>query len=143
MNILVSACLLGTPCRYDGTGKLEPALERLRAQGHTLVPVCPEVLGGLPTPRPPAERQPDGRVTAEYRAGAEKALELARAHGCTLAVLKERSPSCGRGQIYDGTFSHTLIPGSGVAAQLLEEQGIAVYGESRLDELIGQLSAEG
>ena len=62
MNILVSACLLGTPCRYDGTGKLEPALKRLRAQGHTLVPVCPEVLGGLPTPRPPAERQPDGRV---------------------------------------------------------------------------------
>ena len=151
MNILVSACLLGAPCRYDGTGKLEPALERLRAQGHTLVPVCPEVLGGLPTPRPPAERQPDGRVvtregvdvTAEYRAGAERVLELARAHGCTLAVLKERSPSCGRGQIYDGTFAHTLIPGSGVAAQLLEEQGIAVYGESRLDELIGQLSAEG
>ena len=82
-------------------------------------------------------------VTAEYRAGAEQALELARAHGCTLAVLKERSPSCGRGQIYDGTFAHTLIPGSGVAAQLLEPQGIPVYGESRLDELIGQLSAEG
>ena len=58
MNILISACLLGAPCRYDGTGKLEPALERLRAQGHTLVPVCPEVLGGLPTPRPPAERLP-------------------------------------------------------------------------------------
>ena len=82
-------------------------------------------------------------MTAEYRAGAERALELARAHGCTLAVLKERSPSCGRGQIYDGTFAHTLIPGSGVAAQLLETQGIPVYGESRLDELIGQLSAEG
>ena len=151
MNSLVSACLLGTPCRYDGTGKLEPALERLRAPGHTLVPVCPAVLGGLPTPRPPAERQPDGRVvtredvdvTAEYRSGAEKALELARAHGCTLAVLKERSPSCGRGPIYDGTFSRTLVPGFGVTAQLLEEQGIAVYGESRLDELISQLSAEG
>ena len=113
MNILVSACLLGTPCRYDGTGKLEPALERLRTQGHTLVPVCPEVLGGLPTPRPPAERQSDGQVvtreggdvTAEYRAGAGGPW-AARAHGCTLAVLKERSPSCGRGQIYDGTFSH-------------------------------------
>ena len=151
MYILVSACLLGTPCRYDGASKKNPALDRLTAQGHVLVPVCPEVLGGLPTPRPPAERQPGGRVvnregidvTAEYRAGAERALELARAHGCTLAVLKERSPSCGRGQIYDGTFSHTLIPGSGVAAQLLETQGITVYGESRLDELIGQLSAEG
>lgn len=150
MNILVSACLLGAPCRYDGTGKLEPALEQLRVQGHTLVPVCPEVLGGLPTPRPPAERQSDGRVvtresvdvTAEYRSGAERALELARAHACTLAVLKERSPSCGHGQIYDGTFSHTLIPGSGVAAQLLEAQGIAVYGESRLDELLKRLSSE-
>ena len=72
----------------------------------------------------------------------EQALEIAQAHGCTLAVLKERSPSCGRGSIYDGTFSRTLVPGSGVAAQLLEEQGIAVYGESRLDELISQLSAE-
>ena len=108
------------------------------------------MLGGLPTPRPPAERRPDGRVatregvdvTAEYRSGAEQALEIAQAHGCTLAVLKERSPSCGRGSIYDGTFSRTLVPGSGVAAQLLEEQGIAVYGESRLDELISQLSAE-
>lgn len=147
MNILVSACLLGTPCRYDGTGKLEPALERLRAQGHTLVPACPEVLGGLPTPRPPAERQPDGQVvtregadvTAEYRAGAERALELARAHGCTLAMLKERSPSCGRGQIYDGTFSRTLIPGSGVTAQLLEEHGISVYGESQLSSLLQAL----
>ena len=147
MNILVSACLLGTPCRYDGTGKLEPALERLRAQGYTLIPICPEVLGGLPTPRPPAERQPDGRVvtregvdvTAEYRAGAERVLELARAHGCTLAVLKERSPSCGRGQIYDGTFSRTLIPGSGVTAQLLEEHGISVYGESQLSSLLQAL----
>lgn len=144
MNILVSACLLGTPCRYDGTGKLEPALKRLRAQGHTLVPVCPEVLGGLPTPRPPAERQPDGRVvtregvdvTAEYRSGAERALKLAREHSCTLAILKERSPSCGHGQIYDGTFSRTLVPGSGAAAQLLEEHGISVYGESRIEELL-------
>ena len=151
VKILVSACLLGVPCRYDGAGKAEPHIEKLKQRGHTLIPVCPEVLGGLPTPRPPAERLPDGRVvtregvdvTAEYRSGAERALELARAHGCTLAVLKERSPSCGRGQIYDGTFSHTLIPGSGVAAQLLETQGIPVYGESRLDELIGQLSAEG
>ena len=77
------------------------------------------------------------------RTGAEQALKIAQAHGCTLAVLKERSPSCGRGSIYDGTFSRTLVPGSGVAAQLLEEQGIAVYGESRLDELISQLSAKG
>ena len=151
MNRLRRPRLRGPPRRNAGTGNLEPALDRRRPQRPAILPVCPEVLGGLPTPRPPAERQPDGRVvtregvdvTAEYRAGAERVLELARAHGCTLAVLKERSPSCGRGQIYDGTFSHTLIPGSGVAAQLLETQGIPVYGESRLDELIGQLSAEG
>ena len=129
MKILVSACLLGIPCRYDGAGKADPAIEKLRQGGHTLIPVCPEILGGLPTPRPPAERLPDGRVvtregkdvTAEYRSGAEQALALARKQGCVLAVLKERSPSCGRGRIYDGTFSRTLIPGSGVAAQLLEE----------------------
>ena len=113
MNILVSACLLGASCRYDGASKGDPRLEALRAQGHTLVPVCPEVLGGLPTPRPPAELQKDGRVvnregvdvTAEYRAGAERALKIARAHGCTCGVLKERSPSCGSGQVYDGTFT--------------------------------------
>ena len=110
MNILVSACLLGTPCRYDGTGKLEPALERLRAQGHTLVPVCPEVLGGLPTPRPPAERQPDGRVvtregvdvTAEYRSGAERALEIARTHGCTLRCSRSAPPPAAGGRSTTG-----------------------------------------
>ena len=95
------ACLLGIPCRYDGAGKADPAIEKLRQGGHTLIPVCPEILGGLPTPRPPAERLPDGRVvtregkdvTAEYRSGAEQALALARKQGCVLAVLKERSPS--------------------------------------------------
>lgn len=147
MKILVSACLLGIPCRYDGAGKADSAIEKLRQGGHTLIPVCPEILGGLPTPRPPAERLPDGRVvtregkdvTAEYRSGAEQALALARKQGCALAVLKERSPSCGRGRIYDGTFSRTLIPGSGVAAQLLEENGIPVYGESQLEVLLDQL----
>ena len=144
MNILISACLLGAPCRYDGTGKLEPALERLRAQGHTLVPVCPEVLGGLPTPRPPAERQPDGRVvtreggdvTAQYCRGAEEALRLADLLGCEAALLKERSPSCGSGTVYDGTFTGTLTAGDGVTAALLRAHGIPVYGESRIEELL-------
>ena len=147
MKILVSACLLGIPCRYDGARKADPAIEKLRQGGHTLIPVCPEILGGLPTPRPPAVRLPDGRVvtregkdvTAEYRSGAEQALALARKQGCVLAVLKERSPSCGRGRIYDGTFSRTLIPGSGVAAQLLEENRIPVYGESQLEVLLDQM----
>ena len=145
-RILVSACLLGVNCRYDGkNGCRDEVLKLLRE--YELIPVCPEVLGGLPTPRPPAERLPDGRVvtregkdvTAEYRSGAEQALALARKQGCVLAVLKERSPSCGRGRIYDGTFSRTLIPGSGVAAQLLEENGILVYGESQLEELLDRL----
>ena len=134
VKILVSACLLGVPCRYDGAGKAEPHIEKLKQRGHTLIPVCPEVLGGLPTPRPPVERLPDGRGGTR-----EQALALARRQGCALAVLKERSPSCGRGQIYDGTFSRALIPGSGVAAQLLEENGILVYGESQLEELLDRL----
>ena len=146
MYILVSACLLGTPCRYDGASKKHPALDRLTAQGHVLVPVCPEALGGLPTPRPPAECQRDGRVvnregrdvTAEYRAGAEQALKIAQTYGCTCAVLKERSPSCGSGQVYDGSFSGKLIPGSGVAAERLEGCGVAVYGESQIELLLEQ-----
>ena len=144
MNILVSRCLLGEPCRYDGKSKPVSLVRELEAQGHTLIPVCPEVLGGLPTPRPPAEVQPDGRVvnregqdvTAAYRAGAEQALALARAHNCGLAILKAKSPSCGNLQRYDGTFTGTLIPGQGVTAALLTQAGIRVLDEDHLAELI-------
>lgn len=147
MNILVSHCLLGEPCRYDGKSVPVPALRKLEEAGHTLIPVCPEVLGGLDTPRSPAERQPDGRVitrdgqdvTAAYLEGARKALDMARANGCTLAVLKAKSPSCGSRQIYDGTFSRTLIPGQGAAAQLLTRAEIRVVGEDQLDELLSTL----
>ena len=140
--LLISACLMGAACRYDGKRKPVAQLERLLEQYH-LIPVCPEQLGGLPTPRTPSERvdsrvlTEDGRdVTANYAAGAEEALRLAKLYGCTKALLKERSPSCGHGEIYDGSFSRTLRSGSGVAAQLLEESGICVYGESRWEELI-------
>ena len=144
MNILVSRCLLGEPCRYDGASKPLPDLRRLVEQGHTLIPVCPEVLRGLPTPRPPAELQPGGRVvnragadvSQAYWAGAQAALVLALEHGCTVAVLKEKSPSCGSGQVYDGSFTGTLVPGWGVAARLLEEHGIRVLGESQLPLLL-------
>ena len=143
MKILVSACLLGCPCRYDGQSKQHPEVEALRERGHELIAVCPEVQGGLPTPRPPAERQKDGRVvnrdgtdvTVQYRRGAEIALQTAREQGCALAILKARSPSCGSGEIYDGTFSGTLVPGDGVAAQRLRQAGIQVLGESQVNTI--------
>ena len=142
MKILISACLLGVRCRYDGASKPHLLAEELAKQ-HTLIPICPEQMGGLATPRPPAERQGErviavsgADVTEQYRRGAEEALRLCRLFGCEAAVLKERSPSCGRGTVYDGTFTGKLADGDGVTAQLLLEHGIPVYGESRLEELI-------
>ena len=142
MRILISACLLGARCRYDGVSKLQPWISDL-AERHILVPVCPEQLGGLPTPRPPAERRGDRvvteagtDVTVQYRRGAEEALALCRMLGCDAAVLKERSPSCGHGQVYDGTFTGTLTAGDGVTAELLEQHGVPVYGESQIMELL-------
>ena len=142
MNVLVSACLLGVRCRYDGASKPNEAVLRLMER-HTLIPVCPEQLGGLATPRPPAERQGEAvrtrsgaDVTEQYRRGAEEALRLCRSCGCDAAVLKERSPSCGVGAVYDGTFSGVLAAGDGVTAELLTENGIPVYGESQADALL-------
>ena len=144
MRILISACLLGAPCRYDGAAKTQPWAAAL-AERHELVPVCPEQLGGLPTPRVPSERRgarvvsrDGGDVTARFRRGAEAAAALCRLLGCQAAVLKERSPSCGCGEIYDGTFSGTLTPGNGTAAELLLAAGIPVYGESRAAELLAE-----
>ncbi len=139
MKILVSMCLLGVPCRYDGKACPNEAVIALSKE-HTLIPVCPEQLGGLCTPRMPAERRGKGVVTKDgqdvtqaYRAGAEQALALCRQLGCTLAVLKERSPSCGRGHVYDGAFSGTLTEGDGVTAALLMKNGIPVLGESAVE----------
>lgn len=139
--LLISACLLGVCCRYDGQRK--PAVPASLAERWQLIPVCPEQLGGLPTPRVPAERQGcrvvtrDGRdVTAAYCSGAEEALRLAQLLGCGTALLKEKSPSCGCGIIYDGCFTGTLTEGDGVTAALLKEHGFTVLGESRLEELL-------
>ena len=139
--LLISACLLGTACRYDGQAKTYPGLSRLKERYH-LIPICPEQLGGLPTPRPPAERQGERvvtekgtDVTAQYARGAEEALRLAKIMGCTKVLLKERSPSCGSGQVYDGTFSRSLTDGMGMTAELLEKNGFFVLGESQLAEL--------
>ena len=142
MRLLISACLLGCRCRYDGASKAHPLAAAL-AERHELVPVCPEQLGGLATPRPPAERRGEAVVTAaeldvteQYRRGAEEALALCRFFGCKAAVLKERSPSCGHGRIYDGSFTGTLTAGDGVTAELLAARGIPVYGESQIPELL-------
>ncbi len=132
---LISACLCGQACRYDGQARPATALARLVEQGLALS-ICPEVDGGLPIPRTPCERQA-GRVidqngqdrTQAYQAGAEHALALAQKYHITTAILKERSPSCGSSQIYDGTFSHTRIPGMGITAELLRQNGITVYSE--------------
>ena len=108
MTVLVSACLLGVPCRYDGQSKRHPLAQEL-CRRHRVIPVCGEIFGGLPTPRPPAEicgqrvvTREGADVTAAYRRGAEAVLELARLTGAEAAVLKERSPSCGSGAVYDG-----------------------------------------
>lgn len=142
MNLLISACLMGVKCRYDGKTKPLPCLKQLMDE-YTLIPVCPEVLGGLPTPRVPAERigdkviTQDGRdVTANYEQGAQEALRMAQMTGCQTALLKERSPSCGSGTIYDGSFSGALCPGDGVCGALLKKHGIQVLGESRVQELL-------
>ena len=138
--VLVSACLLGECCRYDGKSKPCAAVLAL-AERYRLIPVCPEVFGGLPTPRVPSEicgdrvMMRDGTdVTKNYRDGAQKALEMARENGCEVAILKEKSPSCGKGMVYDGTFSGTLTKGNGIAAALLMQHGIRVLTERELDE---------
>ena len=142
MKLLISACLLGVCCRYDGNSVMHPLAEKL-AEQYELIPVCPEQLGGLPTPRRPSERQGDRvrtdsgeDVTLQYRRGAEETLRLCRFFGCEAAVLKERSPSCGSGRIYDGTFSRVLTEGNGVTAALLQESGVRVYGESQMHYLL-------
>ena len=141
-NLLISACLLGIPCRYDGRSVRAVDVSALR-QKYNLIPVCPEIYGGLPTPRTPSERQGDRTVmkdgtdvTENYLRGAKAAYDLCRELDCKKALLKERSPSCGKGKIYDGTFSGTLVDGDGVTAEYLRAEGIEVYGESEIEKLL-------
>lgn len=139
MRLLVSACLLGVGCRYDGGHKLSPQVTALIRRDE-LVPVCPEQLGGLPTPRPPCERS-GGRVlsqrgedrTEPFLRGAREALRLYHLLGCEAAILKSRSPSCGRGLIYDGSFTRSLTGGNGVFCQMLLDEGVKVYTEEEVD----------
>ena len=143
-NLLISACLLGVQCRYDGGSKPVMPTVALMEQYH-LIPICPEQLGGLATPRPPAERRGSRVVTASgldvtdaYVRGAQQVLQLARQFSCRAAILKAKSPACGSAQIYDGSFSRHLVPGWGVAAQLLRESGLLVCDETQIGWLLAQ-----
>lgn len=147
-RILVSACLLGVRCRYDGRAQPCPAALRL-ADVAELIPICPEQLGGLPTPRIPAERRGDrvvtregGDVTEAFRRGAEQTCLLAEALGAKYALLKARSPSCGSGGIYDGSFAGRIVQGNGVAAEALAGRGVQVFSEGEIDALLARLRAE-
>ena len=137
-NLLISACLLGVECKYSGGSNALPeeTIEKLRTR-YRLIPVCPETAGGLPTPRDPSARLGErvvscrgADVTAQFKKGAEAALTLARRYGCTTALMKEHSPSCGSGLIYDGSFSGKLVKGDGCAAELLKAAGVSVVGEN-------------
>lgn len=139
-NLLVSACLMGFECKYCG-GSNYIGDEKMAAlkEKYRLIPVCPESAGGLPTPRDPSERIGDkvisskgADVTANYKKGADVALWLCKKYGCKKALLKAKSPSCGKDMIYDGTFSGTLIAGQGVAAELLAENGIEIISEKEI-----------
>ena len=142
--LLISMCLLGEPCRYDGKSvPLDGTIIEKLKEKYTLVTVCPEQEGGLPTPRIPAERQGknvvrrDGvDVTAEYRKGAEVALSLCRRFGISIALMKAKSPSCGAGRIYDGTFSGTLTDGDGVTVSVLSGNGIKIFTENDINSLL-------
>ena len=134
--VLVSACLLGVPCNHLGSSSPSPAVAALSGE-HRLIPICPEVAGGLSTPRPAAEVRVDGRVvtvagddvTDAYRRGAQAAVELALALGAESAILKARSPSCGCHEVYDGTFTRTRVPGEGVTARALRAAGLSLRSE--------------
>ena len=143
-NLLISACLMGYECKYcGGSNRLaERELEALRAKCR-LIPVCPESAGGLSTPRDPSERRGERvvsskgvDVTSQYNKGADTAMYLARRYGCKAALMKAKSPSCGSGEIYDGTFTGTIVPGYGVAAERLEAAGIRVLSEDEIGKLI-------
>ncbi len=138
MNILVSACLLGVDCRYCGTGLFNEAVYKLK-NNHNLIPVCPEQLGGLTTPRNPVELVNGQAVdkehndyTAQFEKGAEETLKIAKLLDCTTAILKSNSPSCGYGKIYDGTFEGNLTDGNGVTAAKLAENDIKVMTEMEI-----------
>jgi len=150
-KILVSACLLGHKVRYDNGDVpcLDPRFLKWYEEGR-FVSICPEVVGGLPTPRPDAQRQGNrvvtgagADVTDAFEKGAWSSLKLAQEHRVALAILKQDSPSCGSLFVYDGTFTDTKKPGEGTTTELLRRHGIRVFGEDQLDEVEEALAAIG
>ena len=143
-KILISACLIGDKCKYNGeSNTLDSSLINALLEKYELVPFCPEVEGGLPIPRHPCEQRGEQVVndlgedkTDEFNRGADLALNICLYLKITKAILKERSPSCGVHSIYDGTFSHKVIAGSGVTAALLKRKGITIYSEDEIPELL-------
>ena len=140
-KIAVSACLLGHCCKYNGShNRNQDVLDFLQRQGAEILPVCPETAGGLPRPRLPAEIQPHGRVvdntgtdvTSAFEAGAKRELRRVMEAGCNSAVLKAKSPSCGVGQIYDGSFTGTLKTGDGIFAAKLRRAGVELFTEKAM-----------
>lgn len=144
-NLLISACLLGIACRYDGRSLPLAQYDLDCLINHfTLIPFCPEQLGGLPTPRIPAEIQADGRIrnaegkdiSPNFHRGAEAALLIARIGQSDLALMKSLSPSCGKPEIYDGTFRKITAPGKGITVKYFDREGIKVYNEHEIEILI-------
>ena len=144
-KLLISACILGISSRYDGKSKkcIEDSELKALEDKYTLVPFCPEIYGGLPTPRTPSERvgdrvlMKDGTdVTENYEKGASEALLLCRTLGIKKALLKAKSPSCGKGRVYDGSFTGTLTDKDGVTAELLISYGIEVFSENEISDLL-------
>lgn len=142
INILVSACLLGENCKWNGRNNSRENIIKLKEK-YNLIPFCAEVLGGLPTPRIPSEirgnkvfNQVELEVTQFFTRGAQRALEVAISNNCKYAILKDHSPSCGVTKVYDGTFSRNLIEGQGITARLLQRNKIKVFSDENVDELI-------
>lgn len=149
MKVAVSACLLGVPCRFDGRSKPSAAVQELIERFDCeVVRICPEVMGGLSIPHPPHEQKlVGGRVhvvdsqgndhTDMFLEGSRKACDAALAKGCSRAILKAKSPSCGVGEVYDGTFSDALVAGNGTAAQMMIDAGMEVVTEKEIEQRMG------
>lgn len=141
-KILISACLLGINCKYNGKNNYNSLIEKLKEK-YILIPICPEQMGGLSTPRTPSEIKGDkvissvgDDVTINFIAGANKALDIAKNDNISIAILKEGSPSCGSNYIYDGTFTKTKVDGMGITARLLKNNNIKIYNENEIESLL-------